>query len=581
MALTTIPASLSATALTLTTAAQPNITSVGTLTGLTVSGNIAGTLTTAAQTNITSVGTLTSLTTSGLLTVGSGAGALKINESFITARSSDNVNDINLIANINVYDADDVVIGSTSGQRFNDNIVFRTNGVQALRLDVSRNATFAGAISSGAITSSGVVKTTSSDGFVINNIGRMKMNSNNLYLETETNGTGIVLNSRTGFVTFQNNGSTAFQINSSNNSTFQGTISSGAITSSGNIVNTGTIQATHSATISAQTNMQLALRDADSVNMRANFMVEDNTNTNRGGLAIQATEAGVSNDRDIYLQPHGGRVGVLTSSPQYGLDVNTTSRFVHDATFGGAISSGAISSSGDIDTTGLLRVGVNDTEYANNYLRFKSAGDAYFDHHTTGQKLRFRLSNSSALDTTPLILNSDGHVTIPDGNLVVASGHGIDFSANANTTTTGATTTAEILDDYEEGNWTPVVEGHTGGNCTMSSTNMGRYVKVGAKVTVNGTIGIASVPTLSGSIVLTGLPFPSKNNSNYRSNAAPVTNTAITPGTGMTMLGIGVDANYTFAWIVGMNPVNKTYTHTPTVGTGNLFGFSMTYITDS
>ena len=41
MALTTVPASLSATALTLTTAAQPNITSVGTLTGLTVSGNIA------------------------------------------------------------------------------------------------------------------------------------------------------------------------------------------------------------------------------------------------------------------------------------------------------------------------------------------------------------------------------------------------------------------------------------------------------------------------------------------------------------------------------------------------------------
>ena len=61
MALTTVPASLSATALTLTTAAQPNITSVGTLTGLTVSGNIAGTLTTAAQTNITSVGTLSAL----------------------------------------------------------------------------------------------------------------------------------------------------------------------------------------------------------------------------------------------------------------------------------------------------------------------------------------------------------------------------------------------------------------------------------------------------------------------------------------------------------------------------------------
>ena len=49
MALTTIPASLSATALILTTAAQPNITSVGTLTGLTLSGN----LTVNANTNVT------------------------------------------------------------------------------------------------------------------------------------------------------------------------------------------------------------------------------------------------------------------------------------------------------------------------------------------------------------------------------------------------------------------------------------------------------------------------------------------------------------------------------------------------
>ena len=57
------------TAGTVTTAAQPNITSVGTLTSLTVSSTISGsvsgsaaTVTTAAQPNITSLGTLTSLT---------------------------------------------------------------------------------------------------------------------------------------------------------------------------------------------------------------------------------------------------------------------------------------------------------------------------------------------------------------------------------------------------------------------------------------------------------------------------------------------------------------------------------------
>jgi hypothetical protein len=57
---------------TLQTAAQTNITSVGTLTGLTVTATITGsvsgsaaTVTGAAQTNITSVGTLTGLTVSG------------------------------------------------------------------------------------------------------------------------------------------------------------------------------------------------------------------------------------------------------------------------------------------------------------------------------------------------------------------------------------------------------------------------------------------------------------------------------------------------------------------------------------
>ena len=65
---------------TLTTAAQTNITSVGTLGSLAVTGNITsgnlsgtnivGTLTTAAQTNITSVGTLTSLSVTGNISGG-------------------------------------------------------------------------------------------------------------------------------------------------------------------------------------------------------------------------------------------------------------------------------------------------------------------------------------------------------------------------------------------------------------------------------------------------------------------------------------------------------------------------------
>lgn len=50
---------------TLTTPAQTNITSVGTLTSLTVAGEISGVLATSTQPNITSVGTLSSLVVSG------------------------------------------------------------------------------------------------------------------------------------------------------------------------------------------------------------------------------------------------------------------------------------------------------------------------------------------------------------------------------------------------------------------------------------------------------------------------------------------------------------------------------------
>ena len=67
---------------------------------------------------------------------------------------------------------------------------------------------------------------------------------------------------------------------------------------------------------------------------------------------------------------------------------------------------------GDVDTSGLLKVGTNDTEYANNYIRFKPTGAAYIDHGTVGQAINFRLSNASSLDKTVMTLSSAGNVGI-------------------------------------------------------------------------------------------------------------------------------------------------------------------------
>ena len=58
------------------------------------------------------------------------------------------------------------------------------------------------------------------------------------------------------------------------------------------------------------------------------------------------------------------------------------------------------------------------------------------------------------------------------GNLAFPNGQGIDFSA----TTDGATVSSELLDDYEEGTWTPVLNG----THSNMGTGLGKYAKVGS-----------------------------------------------------------------------------------------------------
>ena len=98
-----------------------------------------------------------------------------------------------------------------------------------------------------------------------------------------------------------------------------------------------------------------------------------------------------------------------------------------------------------------------------------------------------------------------GDQTIVDGNLVIAtSGKGIDFSA------TPGTGTSELLNDYEEGTWTPVVaDAQTGGNVAASATTSGTYTKIGNVVTVCfQTTSINKTGMTAGNAVwIRGFPF--------------------------------------------------------------------------
>ena len=96
--------------------------------------------------------------------------------------------------------------------------------------------------------------------------------------------------------------------------------------------------------------------------------------------------------------------------------------------------------------------------------------------------------------------NIGNGLNLADGNLAFAAGHGIDFS-NQSDYGTGETTTSSLLDDYEEGTFTPSV----GGNATYNS-QIGKYVKIGRSVTIKLELHINVLGTGSASTI-TGIPF--------------------------------------------------------------------------
>lgn len=101
-----------------------------------------------------------------------------------------------------------------------------------------------------------------------------------------------------------------------------------------------------------------------------------------------------------------------------------------------------------------------------------------------------------------------GDQTIIDGNLVIGTaGKGIDFSA---TTSGSGTMISELLDDYEEGTWTPIlVDINLADEGATYVFRSGRYTKIGNIVYYICYLGMSGLGTLNGSAFVLGLPFTS------------------------------------------------------------------------
>lgn len=97
-------------------------------------------------------------------------------------------------------------------------------------------------------------------------------------------------------------------------------------------------------------------------------------------------------------------------------------------------------------------------------------------------------------------------ITLTDGDLVVANGHGIDFSATSDSSATGASMSNELLDDYEEGSFTPRMRG-TSAEPGTRITGTGLYVKVGTKCTISMNFSNVNMAGYGGYVYLDQLPF--------------------------------------------------------------------------
>ena len=117
-------------------------------------------------------------------------------------------------------------------------------------------------------------------------------------------------------------------------------------------------------------------------------------------------------------------------------------------------------------------------------------------------------------------------VTLKDGNVVLADGNGIDFSATA-----GAGT-SELFDDYEEGTFTPDIIGSVSAGTGTYAYRIGRYTKIGDRVLFN-LIMSWSAHTGTGFMRIDGLPFTSMASSPYYHavNIGYIDNVATTAGT--------------------------------------------------
>ena len=181
---------------------------------------------------------------------------------------------------------------------------------------------------------------------------------------------------------------------------------------------------------------------------------------------------------------------------------------------------------------------------------------------------KIRTSGAEGLTLSSTALTVANGLTLTDGNVTLADGHGIDFASSSN----AGGMASELLDDYEEGTFTPTFGG-SGGNQTVSySTQIGTYILVGKMVQITVSVIASGTPSGgSGDLIINGIPFTAKSGIQQAGSVAFTNQMNFGGGSGISQVSCNIEGGvaylnineheYNSASGMGRNPTNGITTH--------------------
>ena len=242
-----------------------------------------------------------------------------------------------------------------------------------------------------------------------------------------------------------------------------------------------------------------------------NVIQKPTTNFTVSGTTLTIVGSAVASGDVIYAIHMGGPLPIGEANK---LDLNGASdQLILDADGDTTISA---------DTDDQIDIKVGDVDILN---ITNSSSDAVITQGVQDKDILFKGNDGGSAVTALTLDMSDAGaatlnngLTLTDGDLTLASGHGINFAATSDV----SGMSSELLDDYEEGTWDIIVEDHSDNAMTLNSAyDLGTYIKIGGQVTITGYFNVDSVASASGSTRISGLPFSIPNNSrNY--SAMPI-----------------------------------------------------------